>query len=265
MPLINKVFDTTKKPDVVEIAIWGPPQSGKTNYLAMLLLSPKPTGWSLNAGIKTTKFLGDGYQYLLEEKEFIPPTLDDDGDFYPFNFNIPGDFFRSKTYTVFLPEYPGEYYENPERHPEFTKRIAKSHGIIWLVDPIEIDNPTSDRKSYTRMILEWLGILQEYQRQGSGKIKTHMAFCLTKMDHENHVKGFENPRAYCLQKLGRPIQYFLENFCEQKRVNFFATSTAGFRHGTQTSNVDPNDDNKLLNPPEPINLFVPFSWLFNVI
>ena len=261
MPLMNRPFDITGKSPVIEIALWGPPQSGKTNYLAMLLLSPKPEGWRLTAGIKTTEFLSKGMQIILEEKKFIPPTVDEDGFFYPFDFEIPGTF-RSKNYTVYLPEYPGEYYADPQKHSDFVQRIAKCHGIIWLVDPIEIDNPTKDRKSYTRMILEWLGILQEY---GGGRIKPHMAFCLSKMDDSKQKEGFKDPKKYCLQKLGKPIQIILENFCDPKKVGFFATSTAGFIPGTDISNVDPNDSRKLINEPSPIGLFDPFDWLFDVI
>ncbi len=255
MPLINKIFDRTQKPDVIDIAIWGPPQSGKTNYLAMLLLSPKldVDGWSLNAGIKTTRFLGAGYEHLLREKEFIPPTLEDEGSFYSFNF------------TVYLPEFAGEYYENPDRYTDFAKKIAKSDGIIWLVDPVEIDNPTEGRKSYTGMILEWLGILQEYNRQRNGKIKTHMAFCLTKMDHPNHISEIDNAEKYCLKKLGKPVQRFLKNFCDEEKVDFFATSAAGVLDDKITSNVDQNNPRKLIEEPTPINLFDPFEWLFNVI
>lgn len=262
MSIFKRITDMTGKPDLIEIAIWGPPQSGKTNYLAMLLLSPKPEGWRLTAGIKTTEFLSTGMKIILEEKRFIPPTLDEDGFFYPFDFEIPGTF-GSKNYTVYLPEYPGEYYENPKNHTEFVKRIAKCHGIIWLVDPIEIDNPTEDRKSYTRMIVEWLGILKEY---GGGRIQSHMAFCLSKMDDPKQKEGFKNPRKYCLDKLGKPVQIILENFCDPKKVGFFATSTAGFvPKSDNISNVDPNDPRKLLNEPSPIGLFEPFAWLFDVI
>lgn len=262
MPIINKLFDTTKKPDSIEIAIWGPPRSGKTNYLAMLLLSPKPQGWNLTAGIETTKFLSNGFELLLEEKEFIPATLESKGVFYPFDFEIPGSL-RRKNYTVNLPEYAGEYYENPDKYTDFAKRIANSHGIIWLVDPIEIDNPTEGRKSYTRMILEWLGILKEYQQDS--RIKSPMAFCLSKADDPKHIESFKDPRGYCLRKLGKPVQHFLENFCEPKKVEFFATSNVGFIPGTNTSNVNPNNPLKLLNEPNPIGLFDPFLWLFDVI
>lgn len=258
---INRIFDTTGKPGVIEIAIWGPPQSGKTNYIAMLILSKRPDGWALRVEDETADFLSKGIEFI-QKKEFIPATPVEEGVFYPFEFEVPGSY-RKNIYTVYLPEYPGEYYENPNKYSEFAKRIARCDGVIWLVDPVEISDPTEGRKSYTRMILEWLGILKKYQ--GGTRIKSHMVFCLSKMDHPDHVKGLANPGEYCFKLLGRHVQQFLEDFCDPRKVEFSAISAAGLIPGTKISNVNPNNPRELLNDPNPINLFGPFHWLFDVI
>ena len=92
-----------------------------------------------------------------------------------------------------------------------------------------------------------------------------MAFCLTKMDLPAHRKYFDDPRNYCLEILGKETEKMLNFYCDLEKVNFFATSSVGFTPGTQKSNIDQRDSSRLIHPAEPVNLFQPFLWFFNVL
>lgn len=266
MPLFNKVFDTTNMPDTIDISIWGPPRSGKTNLIVMLQFSDLE-GWAIRSAHndrEANKFLKNGMVLMRLRKEFVPATRAEEGRFYNFEFESPKGLFRKRTFRVVLPEFPGEFYQNPTPDSELTQKIGKGHGILWLIDPIRIFNSTlKDEKSYPEMIYEWLGILHEYQ--GGGRLKHNMAFCLTKMDDPVHSKHFDTPREYCLDILGEEVRYFLEYFADPKKVEFFSTSSAGFISESNESNVDPNDNSKLLHKPKPVGLFEPFKWLFDVL
>lgn len=86
------------------------------------------------------------------------------------------------------------------------------------------------------------------------------------MDLPNHFPHINNPKDYCLGKLGEDVQNFLETFCDLNRIEFFATSSIGVNHNEET-NMDLTDPNlsKLRYPAQPINLFQPFHWLFSVL
>lgn len=257
------MFRKNQIPDIIDIALWGPPQSGKTNYLVLLQLVDRE-GWAIRPGnMEAMEFLNGGTELLESQRIFIPATLPTQGEtFLPFEFEKKG-LLKPKIFRVFLPECAGEYYENPRRGSEFVKRICRSHGILWLVDPLQINNPQDGHKGYPEMIYEWLSTI--YFEQGGGRINKHMAFCLTKMDHPNHVSHFDDPRKYCLKLLGRKVQVALEDFCYADKVDFYSTSAAGFIPGTTKSCVDPNDPQKLTHPPNPKGLFDPLSWLFSEI
>jgi hypothetical protein len=257
------------KDEVIKIGIWGPPGSGKTHFLVMQQFADRD-GWNIRPiGEKARNLFNDGRRLLRKECEFIAPTIPDQNEiFLPFEFEGPGKILypKRRTFTVLLPECSGEYYEHPREVPALVDAISHCHGLIWLIDPLQIDNPIPEHKDYISMIQEWLGLIHE--KQDSGRLKHYMAFCLTKMDLPNYAQHLNNnPEEFCLNKLGDDVRTLLDDYCDYKRVNFFATSSIGFYQGTTDSNSDSGDpDNpKLRSPANPINLFEPFAWLFSVL
>lgn len=251
-----------KTPDIIKFGMWGPPGSGKTTYITMLQYSDCD-GWNVKPRGKETQDLYIKYSELLrDKKEFVPPTVADNVSYLTFDFERPGGFFQNKNFRVVLPEAAGEYYEKPDEHPDLLGEMYRYQGIIWLVDPERIDNPSPDSRSYRRMIQEWLYRLHE--KQGGGTLKHYMAFCATKMDLPKYYKDFDNPRDFCLDKLGNDVEKFLGNYCEPTHVDFFSTSAIGFCSKDKNKSArDPKNQAKLIEVSEPINLFAPFRWLFN--
>lgn len=250
-----------KTPDIIKFGVWGPPGSGKTTYITMLQYADCD-GWGVKPRGAETQDLYIKYSELLrDKKEFVPPTIADNVSYLTFDFERPGGLFQNKNFRVVLPEAPGEYYEKPELHPDLLDEMYRYQGIIWLVDPERIDNPNPGSKSYRRMIQEWLYKL--YDKQGGGTLKNYMAICATKMDLPKYSEHIDNPKDFCLDKLGRDVENFLSNFCDPTHVNFFSTSAIGFCSKGNKSARDPKDPAKLLEVSDPLYLFEPFRWLFN--
>lgn len=257
------LFD--KIPDVVKIGIWGPPASGKTSYLVMLQFADR-NGWNIRPMQQKARDLFiSGTKLMRNQLEFVPATLPEEGvHFLPFEFEGPGGLFQKrKIFRVFMPECSGEYYEYPSTDSELVGMISSCDGILWLVDPWQIDHPNPNHKTYTEMIQEWLGLIHEVQ--GTGRLKHHMAFCLTKMDLPSYVDHFNNAENFCLNKLGTEVRYFLHDYCDPRKVEFFATSAIGYDRRTKQSNVNPSDFGALIKPAMPIGLFEPLRWLFSTL
>lgn len=256
-------------PDVVKIGVWGPPGSGKTTYMLMLQFAEDRNGWKIKPlGWETQEIYLEGTDLIRDKRRLVDPTpLQTKYLTFDFEGPVGGIFQRNRTFRVVMPEAPGEFYEKPEQYPDLINEMSRYQGILWLVDPEQIDNPPQreDRRSYRRMIQQWLYAL--YDKQDSrGSLNHYMAFCLTKMDLPKHYAHIDNPKDYCLDKLGNDVQLFLETYCDLSKINFFATSSVGVDQNSE-SNLDSKDPDrrKLRNPAQPINLFQPLHWLFSVL
>lgn len=253
----------SKNSNVVKIGVWGPPGSGKSTYLTMLQYADCQ-GWKIRPrGDQTIELYLEYGEIIRDHLKFIPQTIPNEVSYLTFDFEEPKGFIRNRQYRVILPEASGEHYERPETRPELMQEMSRYQGIIWLVDPERIDNPPPRGRGYRRMIQEWLNRL--YEMHGGNTLPQYMAFCLTKMDLPGHSEYINNPEYYCLEKLGKDVALFLDNFCDPAKVEFFATSSIGFKDDTMESTIDLEDRSKLRYPAEPVNLFTPFLWLFNSI
>lgn len=259
-----------KKDEIIKIGIWGPPGSGKTHFLVMQQFADRD-GWNIRPwGELARDLFNDGRKLLRKELKFIAPTAKNPDDiFIPFEFEGPGNSFfqKRRLFQVLLPECAGEYYEYPRQVPELAEEISRCHGIVWLIDPVQIDNPRVGHKDYVEMIQDWLGLIHE--KQGGGRLKHYMAFCLTKMDLPQYSKYInQDVQEFCLDKLGDEVRMLLDDYCDANKVSFFATSSIGFFPGTEQTNaiLEVGDNSQQLkSPANPVNLFAPFDWLFNML
>ena len=257
-----------KSTEVIKIGVWGPPGSGKTNYMVMLQFADC-AGWMIRPFTpETQEVYLEGTEFVRDRLQFVPPTIPGKITFMTFEFEGPKRFLQNRRFQVVLPEAAGEYYEFPKGRSELVDEMARYHAILWLIDPERIRQHQSpqdgkDHPSYRKMIQQWLFLL--YGKQGGGRLQQHMAFCLTKCDLPPYTKYFEDPDGSCLQELGEDTAGAIETFCNLSKVRFFATSSIGFVPGTQTSTINMNDRAKLIYPARPIGLFEPFQWLFDVV
>lgn len=262
-----KMFSST--PKIMKFGIWGPRGSGKTAYIVMLRYSA-PNNWEVRPFSEGGGDLfAKGRQLMRDDHTFLPQTPMGYPKMLHLEMQGPGKLFGDRRMRIHIPEASGELFANPDSDEAkpLIDQLSRFHGLLWLIDPEKINNryeSYDDPKSYLTLIDEWL--IRINDAQGGGKVKMHIAFCLTKMDLPVHSDHFDNPAKYCFELLGDDLYVILKNSCDPQRVKFFSTSAIGFLPGTKnTSNRDPNDPQKLLSPANPINLFAPFEWLFTEI
>lgn len=250
------VFNFGKKTivkNVVKIGVWGPPKSGKTTYIALL---ERDSYSNYNSGEEnapritykdefTRKFLSDYKKKLIDKKEFINPT-DKVSDL---NLEIN---YKGHLYQVHVPEAPGEDYTDPLNNPDLANKLSGYDAIIWLIDPLQVDNPKAE-VTYRAMIDDWLSSLK---LKCGIPLPHYMAFCLTKMDIESYSSYRAKPSKFFDEKLGIDVMALLNTYCHPNRILFFSTTSVG-------ETIDPQNPQKLMKEPDPTNLFKPFAWILD--
>ncbi len=269
------LFGGSNRQSVLSLAIWGPPQSGKTTLLAMTNSSCESYGWAVLPAVKeTSDYIEDVTKQLFEFGKPTKPTDVAKPFIHRFVLQKSG-VWRQREYVLEMPDAAGEIYADPE-HTMFSMidYLNGCEGIIWLLDPIAIKANTlygkaPNQRSYRQMIYRTLSRMFQTKYQSKGRIDKYMAFVLTKMDHPDHASHFDDPQNYALELLDKQVERTIENFCVLDRVDFFSTSALGFTDKThKRSNLDvggPNGENaKLLTTKiEPIGVFDPLNWLLS--
>lgn len=272
MSLISIFAPKERLPSIVNVAIWGPPQSGKTILMAMINSACESYGWAvLPAKKQTSEYIEEVTKYLFELGEPTPPTRVIQPEIHRFILRNPSE--RRSEFVLEMPDAAGEFYAEPE-HEMFNmvEYLNGCHGIVWLIDPIAIQNSQlygRYERSYRQMIYRTLSRMYQTHCQSSGQIDKYMAFVLTKMDCPDHSMHFDDPRGYALDLLGRQVERIIENFCMVERVEFFSTSALGFADAERTiSNLDDTDPaHAKLRTTDiiPVGVFDPFNWLLQGI
>lgn len=267
MPL----FNSTKRPSLLSLAIWGPPQSGKTTMLAMMTSACESHGWTIVPYNKaTTDYLERVTGDLFERGRPVAPTEVLSPTIHRFTLQRQ-EGRRFREFYLEMPDAAGEFYADPE-HEVFNmiNYLNGCEGIMWLLDPValkkgEIYRRGDIERSYRQMITRSLSRIHQTKYMSSGRVSKYMAFVLTKMDHIEHVHGFNDPRNHALDLLGKEAQRVIENYCIAERVEFFATSSLGFKDkvSKESNFVEQGPDgprlqNKVI---EPIGVFDPLNWL----
>jgi hypothetical protein len=262
-------FGSKPQPSVINLAMWGPPQSGKTVYLTISATLGESQSWTLlPAKEETSDYIIETSGYIFEQKTVPPPTP----KLAPIihRFTLRNNDRRNTEYVVEIPDAPGEIYANPESALfNMVVYLATCHGIIWLLDPVALkerqlyEYPGGTR-SYRQMISHTLARL--YQKYGSvGKIDKPMAFVLTKMDLPDHVEYFDSPQDYALQLLGATFERDIERYCMLDRVEFFSISALGFADSKKiTSNLNISDTGDPILRTihiHPVGIMDPIEWL----
>lgn len=180
------------------IAMWGPPGSGKTTFLAALsiALTRSPhLGWTIMGGDEASeRRLIQMTHELAGSRSFPRPT--DGVEYYNWVLSGPGRAGRKRLFRKKLPdesirvkldlidpkgELVGLKLDSSQR-AELVDSLVKSKGIIYIFDPTrEFDK--GDAYDHTfGMLVQLTRRLYEETGDGYGKLPHHLAVCVTKFD-----------------------------------------------------------------------------------
>ena len=188
-----QAMDPAKERREAKIAVWGPPQSGKTTLLAALsiALNRKATGWNmLGADHASEQALIDLTARLSSKRAFPPQTAGIDQFRWTLNGWVPGArklLFRTRKYRapvrlrLELTDTAGSllHYDNLGSSPrqDFIGTLIRSRGIIYIFDPTrERDHGDAFEATF--------GPLVQLADQGTTGIRLphYVAVCITKFD-----------------------------------------------------------------------------------
>jgi hypothetical protein len=267
-----------------DIAVWGPTAAGKTTYLAGLLLalSMFAPEWSMFAGKgdeKAERFMevtsGD-----IAEGHFPRPTARERPLMYTFRLwrKDSGLGRTGRYHEIGVIDAAGELILDAEDKTGYFETLRQCRGILCMVDP-EISrqrgqpSPADERyQSYFALVNRLFNQLVRDDRLASdGKLDISLAFCLTKMDLDEHWPHRGQPEEYMQDILGAPTFNRILSVCARNKLKFFATSVVGVYKATggeTRPNIEPAGDHSIiadLSQWKPYKVLDPLFWLFDQI
>jgi GTPase SAR1 family protein len=188
---------SANKPTERSIAMWGPPSSGKTTFLAALsiALSRHDYGWRLRSADEASEQALIGMQKELMRDHAFPAATD--GIEY-YNWVLEGNFVPKRTglfrktetralsIGLDLVDATGELTD-PERmgysaRQELIEDLVKSSGIVYIFDPMR-EFAEGDAFDHTYGMLIQLARLKAAEPGWTGARLPHfVAVCVTKFD-----------------------------------------------------------------------------------
>ena len=181
------------------IGIWGPPNAGKTVYMSMLYhyltndIESSP--WDVEClDQKTNDFITGNIDRMLYQGQFVRSTQKQGVSPTKHSYNLVSKDGSSPDIQLDFFDLPGGVsvgttglYSPTKQESEFAKHLQQCHGIIFLLSPLVEDLPTLENESYIAHLGRLFREMQILQRVGlgkSGKLEQYVAFCVTKVDHE---------------------------------------------------------------------------------
>jgi hypothetical protein len=178
------------------IAMWGPPGSGKTTFLAALSIAlNRGNGpeWNIRGDDEASeKALARMTHELLSGRSFPPPTLGLDQYSWVLSGPLPGRrklFHRERDdhASVMLElvdargEIAGPDLEFSNRN-EFIDGLVKSRGIVYIFDPMrEFDEGDAFDHTFG-MLIQLARRMDEELGWRGRRLPHHVAVCITKFD-----------------------------------------------------------------------------------
>ena len=284
----------------IQIGLWGPRDSGKTTFLAMLYHEClRREGWSIEPRGDSLGFIKGMHRMLFEEGRFPDPTPIGATKFYEFYVTppkrgiLPGR--SSRTFILSFPDAGGEWYERYEvikaQHSDEANPIqflAKCHGLLLLVDPNRYspgrhgrnrlpgaDEEDQRLRSYFEMLLDLTSELKQ-SRSEPGSIEKYAAIVLTKVDMLGNWERRDHPDRFIRDVLTLDELRILESAFPKDHLRYFASSAVGMyqdKDGKMRSNCEESSDREgkqkyqIVSPYEiqPFNVFEPLEWLIEML
>ncbi|MCB2261513.1 MAG: hypothetical protein LGR52_00990 [Candidatus Thiosymbion ectosymbiont of Robbea hypermnestra] len=240
-----------------QFRIWGASSSGKTVYLAYLLLKHRHGGdprWRISppAGADTSNLLMRIEEHL-QQNRFPEPT----GSGQQFDYRLT-DEQTGRQATISMEDRPGAEFEAFDG--DTARRLSAADGLMLLLDP------NRDRGRQDAEVVRAFTLMQEIRAED--KDPRRLAVCVSKSDElihsvEEYRRALEAPEEFLANSIGQTISNAIHHHFETYRI--FALSAVGLRilHGA----VEPGVfyDERLEPHPnvlaQPINLIDPLVWL----
>lgn len=247
---LEKRRQEANRPSDIRLGIWGTARSGKTTYLTMLyqeLMSSKY--WRVGGTPEAKDFAKGKYSLMKKTKTFCQGTEPEDTTpIYEYwltetgkNNDFMGKIFKNplreegKSITLEFIDAPGIYYEKPiessgrVKGTDIIDYLDSCDGIIFLLDP----ERQPDLEPISDLLSDLVSEFQtRYNKKMANKVTAplphYMAFCVTKVDEGERLEKADAPELLAQEILGETFfTQLLENFCNSKRMKFFAISSIG--------------------------------------
>jgi hypothetical protein len=272
------------------ILLWGPPASGKTNFLASLLAKQAddavdPYEWRImTIGWRTGDYLAE---ILASSKEGRKPrpTMQTAA---PYRFEIskvrkerkllgvlPQDESVKLVADLFVLDPMGELFTRGDlvtsrAGARFLALLAKAGGILLLIDPTSSSNGSDggvqerierDRMYWTMLVSNLSAMIEWLKQQPAEVRKTCLdqenrltipvAVCLTKMDR--HPDQLNRPKDFLREQLGAVHGIIERSFCDY-RVYACSAYGSGAQH-------DPEGGEQFDGRFRPWQVLEPVKWI----
>ena len=268
-----------------KIALWGPHDSGKTTFQAMLfgMALKSDSDWtfrpydeeSVATSINSLKMLMKGnfpastkrggvhvYRYVFSPRD-KDSIINDDSRFERFAgfFEQTNENTDTLKYQAVI-EYAdisGESYLIEPLENSVWEYLSTSDAIICLLDPTQAEE-------HILVAFNFLQNLWLKQKHSSslinGQLPQYFAFCFTKMDNPDVINYLDKPKeliSYLDSKINIDIDKLVLQYILPNRIKYFTVSAIGLNASKDTpSTFEPQKIN-------PINIFEPLKWLFHMM
>jgi hypothetical protein len=259
--------------DAAKILVWGPPGCGKSAFVCGWFCDDAKK-WKIREDDDITRAFREDGTTLLSNHDFLPPTNPNTLTRLQFTFEKI-HFFTPERLRISVPECAGERFTAMDE--ELLNSIDEYDGILWLIDPVKAWNeqnspPSSNpnEMTYRKLLHRWLHafhVARGTRKRGARR----MAFCLTKMDHPDHIVWRNYPAKHFRNLVGPDSVNLVRDYCDPSHVKYFACSVVGVDENNESNAMQRLAANgsqiayavgeRLNCRPTPFGLFEPLEWL----
>lgn len=291
--------------DRIRIGLWGAPRSGKTTYLAALPIAAMQYqrhhagSWNITGMTQEANaFLTQGTDLLTRQRAFPEATM----GLQHMAWSVHGPEEKGKlglrnrrpNFVLEIQDAAGEVFRHD--HPQQAQlvgHLARSHGLIYLFDPIGDAKEATESFVYLQATLTQLAArVRDRGELVDGMLPHHVSVCIAKFDHPDvfqpavetgwvtqDSEGSRLPRVpreksenffqwMCDEFRGsnaRLVRDALYSHFDPRRISYYAASAVGFRLNPQhvfdyqdyVQPVEVNGKPHFRTSPVPINVLEP--------